>query len=407
MLLPMRLLRGFWQSIRVLRRVRPDLVVGMGGYIAFPAGMMAVLLGKPLLLHEQNSVAGLVNRVLAGVADRVMTAFPGVLPKAQCVGNPLRADFLAQGTPATRFAQRSGPLRLLVIGGSLGARSLNEQVPRALACLPPAQRPVVTHQGGQAQMESLEAAYAQAGVAATLVPFIDEAAAAMAQADLIICRSGASTVSEIAAVGSAAIFVPFPFAVDDHQTTNARYLTDSQGGWLLPQQELTPERLAKLLAALDRTELKRRAGPEMERGFVTHRTMAEPRFLDGSIDPNDRPIGTCYMGVPETANSGPVGLARFSTLRSWLSHWSPDDSNANGVLCATRVHVPLLAIEHSADDAVPQPDTRRIYEAAASADKSMAVIQGANHYFIGQPELLRQAADLCARWLHERALVIP
>lgn len=154
-------------------------------------------------------------------------------------------------------------------------------------------------------------------------------------------------------------------------------------------------------------ELKRRAGPEMERGFVTHRTMAEPRFLDGSIDPNDRPIGTCYMGVPETANSGPVGLARFSTLRSWLSQWSPDDSNANGVLCATRVHAPLLAIEHSADDAVPQPDTRRIYEAAASADKSMAVIQGANHYFIGQPELLRQAADLCARWLHERALVIP
>ena len=259
MLLPMRLLRGFWQSIRVLRRVRPDLVVGMGGYIAFPAGMMAVLLGQPLLVHEQSSVAGLVNRVLAGVADRVMTAFPGVLPKAQCVGNPLRADFLAQGTPATRFAQRSGPLRLLVIGGSLGARSLNEQVPRALACLPPAQRPVVTHQGGQAQMESLEAAYAQAGVAATLVPFIDEAAAAMAQADLIICRSGASTVSEIAAVGAAAIFVPFPFAVDDHQTTNARYLTDSQGGWLLPQQELTPERLAKLLAALDRTELKRRA----------------------------------------------------------------------------------------------------------------------------------------------------
>ncbi|OVZ63241.1 MULTISPECIES: alpha/beta hydrolase [unclassified Pigmentiphaga] len=151
--------------------------------------------------------------------------------------------------------------------------------------------------------------------------------------------------------------------------------------------------------------LKKRGGKEMERGFVTHRTMAEPRFLDGAIDPNDRPIGTCFMGVPETANNGPIGLARFSTLRSWLSQWSPDDTNAHGEKCAAGIHVPLLAIEHSADDAVPQPHTRRIFDAAASADKSMTVIRGANHYFVGQPEHLQQAGDLCMDWLRQRGLL--
>lgn len=151
--------------------------------------------------------------------------------------------------------------------------------------------------------------------------------------------------------------------------------------------------------------LHKRGGKEMERGFVTHRTMAEPRFLDGSIDPNDRPIGTCFMGVPETANNGPIGLARFSTLRSWLSQWSPDDTNAHGEKCAAVVSVPLLAIEHSADDAVPQPHTRRIFEAAASRDKSMTVLKGANHYFVGQPELLQQAVGISSQWLQERNLI--
>lgn len=151
--------------------------------------------------------------------------------------------------------------------------------------------------------------------------------------------------------------------------------------------------------------LRRKGGHEIERGFVTHRTLAEPRFLDGSIEPNDRPIGTCFMGVPETANSGPIGLARFSTLRSWLSQWSPDDTHAHGEKCAAGISVPLLAIEHSADDAVPQPHTQRIFDAAASADKTMRVIQGANHYFVGQPELLQQAVELCTHWLEERALM--
>lgn len=151
--------------------------------------------------------------------------------------------------------------------------------------------------------------------------------------------------------------------------------------------------------------LRKRGGKEMERGFVTHRTMAEPRFLDGSIEPNDRPIGTCFMGVPETANNGPIGLARFSTLRSWLSQWSPDDTNAHGEKSAAGVSVPMLAIEHSADDAVPEPHTRRIFQAAASKDKQMAVIKGANHYFVGQPELLQQAVSLCRTWLAQRNFI--
>jgi dienelactone hydrolase len=151
--------------------------------------------------------------------------------------------------------------------------------------------------------------------------------------------------------------------------------------------------------------LKHRGGQEIERGFVTHRTLAEPRFFDAAIDPNDRPIGTCYMGVPEAANNGPIGLARFSTLRSWLSQWSPDDTNAHGETCAAGIHVPLLAIEHSADDSVPQPHVGRIYSAASSEDKTMEVIRGANHYFAGQPELLKQSLDLCIDWMQQRGLL--
>ncbi len=151
--------------------------------------------------------------------------------------------------------------------------------------------------------------------------------------------------------------------------------------------------------------LRRKGGLEMERGFVTHRTMAEPRFFDPRIDPNDRPIGTCFMGDPETVNTGPVGSARFSTLRAWLSQWSYDDTNAHGEKCAARITVPMLAIEHSADDAVPQPHTQRIYEAAASKDKTMACIKGATHYFVGQPELLDQAARMCIEWMQERRLL--
>jgi len=254
-LLPLRLLKAFWQSIRVIRRVQPDVVVGLGGYITFPAGLMGVLLGKPLLLHEQNSVAGLANKVLAGVADRVFTAFPDVIRKARWVGNPLRAAFLQQDAPAARFAGRSGPLRLLVVGGSLGAKALNEVVPRALALIPAAQRPQVLHQSGATQIDALRANYQAAGVPAELTPFIEDTAAAFAAADLILCRAGASTVTEIAAVGAAAVFVPFPAAVDDHQTRNARFLVERGAGLLLPQQDMTPERLARLLQKIDRITL--------------------------------------------------------------------------------------------------------------------------------------------------------
>jgi UDP-N-acetylglucosamine--N-acetylmuramyl-(pentapeptide) pyrophosphoryl-undecaprenol N-acetylglucosamine transferase len=259
LLLPLRLLRAFLQSIGVLRRVKPDVVVGLGGYITFPGGMMSVLLGKPLVLHEQNSVAGLANRVLASVADRVFTAFPDVLKKAQWVGNPLRAAFTSQPDPALRFAGRSGPLKLLVVGGSLGAKALNEIVPQALARIAPALRPQVLHQAGAKQIDALRANYAAAGVEGELTPFIDDTAQAYADADLIVARAGASTVTEIAAVGAAALFVPFPSAVDDHQTTNARFLVDAGGGWLVQQTDLTPELLADLLQKTGRTALIERA----------------------------------------------------------------------------------------------------------------------------------------------------
>ena len=257
--LPVRLLRAFWQSIQVVRRVRPSVVVGLGGYITFPAGMMSVLLGKPLVLHEQNSVAGMANKVLAGVADRVFTAFPDVLRKGRWVGNPLRAEFMDQPAPEQRFAGRSGKLKVLVVGGSLGAKGLNELVPKALALLPPELRPYVLHQSGARQIDELRANYADAAVYAELTPFIQNTAEAFAEADLVICRAGASTVTEIAAVGAAALFVPFPFAVDDHQTTNAKFLVDAGGGWLVPQRDLTPETLAELLRTLDRAALLQRA----------------------------------------------------------------------------------------------------------------------------------------------------
>ncbi|HRQ56303.1 MAG TPA: undecaprenyldiphospho-muramoylpentapeptide beta-N-acetylglucosaminyltransferase [Azoarcus taiwanensis] len=255
LMLPLNLLRGFWQALGALRRIRPDVVLGMGGYVTFPGGMMAALLGRPLVLHEQNAIAGLANKVLAGVADRVLTGFPDALPKAQWVGNPVRAEIAAVAEPELRYAARSGPLRLLVVGGSLGAAALNEVVPAALARMPEAHRPVVTHQAGAKQIDALRAAYARAGVEGELLPFIEDMAARYAQADLVICRSGALTVAELAAVGVASILVPFPHAVDDHQTVNARFLSEQGAAMLIPQAELDPARLADLLATLDRSAL--------------------------------------------------------------------------------------------------------------------------------------------------------
>jgi UDP-N-acetylglucosamine--N-acetylmuramyl-(pentapeptide) pyrophosphoryl-undecaprenol N-acetylglucosamine transferase len=201
----------------------------------------------------------MANKVLASVADRVFTAFPDVFAKGRCVGNPLRAEFLTQAEPQDRFVGRTGPLRLLVVGGSLGARALNAVVPKALALIPQDQRPTVIHQSGEKQIDELRANYTAAGVSAELTPFITDTAQAFANADLVLCRAGASTVTEIAAVGAAAMFVPFPSAVDDHQTANARFLVDQNAGWLMPQGELTPERLAAFITTIDRPALLQRA----------------------------------------------------------------------------------------------------------------------------------------------------
>ncbi|MDY0011807.1 MAG: undecaprenyldiphospho-muramoylpentapeptide beta-N-acetylglucosaminyltransferase [Rhodocyclaceae bacterium] len=255
LLLPVNLLRGFWQALASLRRLRPAVVLGMGGYVSFPGGMMAALVGRPLVIHEQNSVAGLANRVLAAVADRVVSGFPGVLAKGRWVGNPVRAEITRLAPPEARFAGRSGPLRLLVVGGSLGAAALNEAVPAALARLPADQRPRVTHQAGAKQIDALGAAYRAAGVEGELLPYIDDMAARYAEADLVICRAGALTVAELAAAGVGSILVPFPHAVDDHQTGNARFLADVGAARLLPQAQLNAESLAAILADLDRTTL--------------------------------------------------------------------------------------------------------------------------------------------------------
>jgi UDP-N-acetylglucosamine--N-acetylmuramyl-(pentapeptide) pyrophosphoryl-undecaprenol N-acetylglucosamine transferase len=246
LLLPFNLLRGFAQALRELNRIRPDVVLGFGGYVTFPGGMMAALKGIPLVLHEQNSVAGLANRVLSGVADRILAGFPKSLSKAEWVGNPVRPEIAVLPAPTLRYAERQGPLRLLVIGGSLGAQALNDAVPRGLALLPQGERPEVVHQAGDKHLAALTALYAESGVRAECVSFVKDMAAAYAWADLVICRAGALTVAELAAAGVASILVPFPHAVDDHQTANARFLSDAGAAILLPQDELTPQRLTDI-----------------------------------------------------------------------------------------------------------------------------------------------------------------
>jgi UDP-N-acetylglucosamine--N-acetylmuramyl-(pentapeptide) pyrophosphoryl-undecaprenol N-acetylglucosamine transferase len=244
LLLPFNLLRGFWQALKAIRQVKPNVVLGMGGYITFPGGMMAALTGVPLVLHEQNSVAGLANKVLAGVADRIVTGFPEVLAKSLWAGNPVRPEIARMAPPAERFAERTGALRVLIIGGSLGAQALNEIVPKGFALLGASDQPQIVHQAGEKHIEALKANYAAVGVQAHCVSFIDDMAGAYEWADLVICRAGALTVAELAAAGVASILVPFPHAVDDHQTGNARFLVNVGGAFLLPQNEMTPESIA-------------------------------------------------------------------------------------------------------------------------------------------------------------------
>ena len=247
--LPINLFSGCWQAFKEMRRVKPDVVLGMGGYITVPGGLMAVLTGRPLVVHEQNSIAGLANRMLAKIAKRVVCGFPSALPKSVWSGNPVRREIADLPAPAARMADRleSGePLRLLVLGGSLGAAALNEMVPQGVALLPESDRPVIVHQAGAKHLEQLEKNYEAAGVRANCVAFVEDMAGAYEWADLVICRSGALTVAELAAAGVASILVPFPFAVDDHQTYNAKFLASAGGAVLLPQNEMTPESVSLL-----------------------------------------------------------------------------------------------------------------------------------------------------------------
>jgi UDP-N-acetylglucosamine--N-acetylmuramyl-(pentapeptide) pyrophosphoryl-undecaprenol N-acetylglucosamine transferase len=253
LMLPANLLYSFWESARHIRRLKPSVVLGLGGYVAFPGGMMASLLNRPLALHEQNAIAGLTNRVLAQVSDKVMVAFPDALKGAEWTGNPVRAEIAAIAAPDARFHGRDGPLRILVVGGSLGAQALNEAMPKALSLL--RERPLVVHQAGEKHIDTLKKNYADAGVRGELVAFIDDMARRYAEADLVVCRAGAVTVAELSAGGMASILVPFPYAVDDHQTANARFLADRGAAVLIQQRDLSPDKLAELIRSMDRPKL--------------------------------------------------------------------------------------------------------------------------------------------------------
>ena len=264
LILPLRLLKAFLQSIRILRRVKPDVVLGMGGYPAFPGGLMASLLNRPLIIHEQNALPGLTNKVLAQLADKVMLGFPGALGSAAgktvFSGNPVRADITRVPLPQQRFQGREGRLKLLVVGGSLGAQILNTTVPLALRSIPAELRPQVVHQTGVAHVQTVQKTYADLGVTGEIMAFVEDMAKQYAECDLVVCRAGALTIAEISAAGVASILVPYPYAVDDHQTSNARFLADQGAALLIPQSELNPEKLVQWLTTLTREKLLDMAG---------------------------------------------------------------------------------------------------------------------------------------------------
>lgn len=261
---PLRLVRALLQAIAAVRRHQPCVVVGLGGYVTGPGGLAAWIMRRPLVIHEQNAVAGFTNRVLARLATRVLEAFAGSFGKqvaATAVGNPVRTDFFGLSSPESRYAARSGALHLLVVGGSQGAARLNTVLPEAIALVRRQLPLTVLHQTGTRMLEATRSAYAERGIAAEVNAFIDDIASAYAEADLVICRAGALTVSEIAAAGVAAIFVPFAAAVDDHQTRNAEFLVEREAAVLVPERELSAERLAGEIERLaeDRSTLVRMA----------------------------------------------------------------------------------------------------------------------------------------------------
>jgi UDP-N-acetylglucosamine--N-acetylmuramyl-(pentapeptide) pyrophosphoryl-undecaprenol N-acetylglucosamine transferase len=248
---PIKLVRAVWQAIKVIRRLQPVIVFGAGGFVSGPGGIAAWLLRKPLVIHEQNAIAGMTNRWLARIADQVFEAFPGSFTKdAICVGNPVRREIAAIAQPTERFAARHDAIRLLVVGGSLGARRLNELLPAALALIPVEQRPQVIHQAGEKNLASAQLAYREYQVAGDIRAFIQDMAEMYSWADFVVCRAGALTVSELAAAGVASILVPFPAAVDDHQTQNAQFLVKADAAVMIQEKELTAQRLAEVLQRL-------------------------------------------------------------------------------------------------------------------------------------------------------------
>jgi len=257
LLAPFNLVRAVWQAGRVIRDVDPQLVVGLGGFASGPGGLAAWLVRRPLVIHEQNAVAGLTNRVLSRLARRVYAAFPQAFPgRAEVIGNPVRDEIARLGEAPRRAGEMAGRrLRLLVVGGSLGAQALNARLPEALARLPEAHRPEVWHQAGRDKEAATRHAYDGQGVVAEVTAFIDDMAGAWAQADLAICRAGALTVAELAAAGVPSILVPFPYAVDDHQYDNAAYLTDGQAAWRVRESEFNASWLAERLGAVTRGQL--------------------------------------------------------------------------------------------------------------------------------------------------------
>lgn len=250
---PFLLLKALWQAMAVLKREKPDLVLGFGGFASGPGGLAARLKRTPLVIHEQNAVAGTTNKLLSRIASRVLEAFPSGLKNAQQVGNPVRPAIAELTAPEQRYKLRQqldGPVNLLVLGGSLGALAINQLLPQALAKLPPESRPQVWHQTGKAHVDSTREAYQQQQVEARVEPFIDDMAAAYAWADLVICRAGAVTVSEVTAAGVASVLVPFPYAIDDHQTKNGEWLVNNEAALIRQQHELDSNGMAKLLSDL-------------------------------------------------------------------------------------------------------------------------------------------------------------
>lgn len=277
---PLHLLRALLQSLGLLRRLAPAVVLGMGGFAAGPGGLAAWLLRKPLVIHEQNAVAGTTNRLLAHLARRVLSGYPNVLHFSDnhWVGNPVRRPIAELPSPEARWLHRRPPLHLLVLGGSLGAQPINEQVPAAISTLPEESRPMVRHQAGRAHAESTAARYRACGVAADVSPFIEDMAEAYAWADLVICRAGALTIAELTAAGVGALMVPLPHAIDDHQTANARWLSDAGAGELLQQSALTPEFLASLIERVQRE-------PEVLLNWArVARALAKPQATDHVAD---------------------------------------------------------------------------------------------------------------------------